>query len=109
MKKIDSKYEIILPLGSGMSGEAFFVKDPGGEKIALKYLKGWQSGISEEEALESFKREFKVLKDLNHPGIARILDFGREKEAGRYYFTAEPIEGKDFFAATEGKNPDEIE
>jgi Nif-specific regulatory protein len=109
MKKVDGKYEVVLPLGSGMSGEVFLVKDPGGRKIALKFLKSWQPGATEEEALESFKREFRVLKDLNHPGIARILDFGREKEAGRYYFTAELIEGKDFFAATEGKNPDAIE
>jgi len=108
MKPIDQKYEVLRPLGAGMSGEVLLVRDRGGPEIALKLLKQWRPGIAEAEALESFKREFSVLKNLNHPNIARILDFGRDEE-GRYYFTSEYVEGADFFEATRGKSPEVIE
>lgn len=53
--------------------------------------------------LADFKNEFTVLKNLNHPHITRILDFGYDEKLKRYYFTSEFIEGKDLFAATEGR------
>lgn len=108
MKKIDGRYRVHRELGSGMSGDVLLVEDPNGGRMALKYLKEWQPGVSEAEAHRSFKREFSILKDLNHPNIARILDFGRD-EKGRYYFTSEFVEGEDFFRAARKKSPEGIE
>ncbi len=91
-----------------MSGEVSLVEDGEGRRLALKKLKGWQHGIHQEEALASFKREFSIMKDLHHAHIAHIVDFGRDDE-GRYYFTAEYIEGQDLFSATEAMSAQEIE
>lgn len=88
-------------LGSGLSGEVLAVEDHEGKK-ALKFLKRVQMNVSREEALTNFKNEFSILSELNHPGIARILDFGFDAQVNKYYFTTELISGADFFQATEG-------
>ncbi|MBI2339709.1 MAG: sigma 54-interacting transcriptional regulator [Deltaproteobacteria bacterium] len=105
---VDNRYKIIRELGSGLSGEVLLVEDAGGQK-ALKFLKRIQMGVSREEALANFKNEFSILSELNHPGIARILDFGFDPLLMKYYFTSELVEGADFLKATEGKSIDEIE
>ena len=105
---VDSRYKIIKELGSGLSGEVFLVESAEGRK-ALKFLKRVQMGVSREEALANFKSEFSILSELNHPGCARILDFGFDPVLMKYYFTTELIEGTDFIKATEGKTADEIE
>ncbi|OGP07808.1 MAG: hypothetical protein A2048_04335 [Deltaproteobacteria bacterium GWA2_45_12] len=97
---IDQRYKIIKTLGSGLSGDVFAVKDADGKK-ALKFLKKVQFNVSRDEALQNFKNEFSILSELNHPGIARILDFGFDPKIEKYYFTSELIEGRDFFTATE--------
>src|SRR3990167_1831187 len=108
MEKIDNRYEIVKKLGSGLSGEVLCVSDQEGVK-ALKLLKRVQMNVSREDALAAFKNEFSVLSELNHPGIARILDFGLDRRLNKYFFTTELIEGKDFFLSTEGKPPEVIE
>lgn len=100
--KIDNRYTILKTLGSGLSGEVLQVEDEAGP-AALKLLKRVQLNVSPEEALAGFKSEFEILKELNHPGIGRILDFGYERTRQKYYFTTELIEGRDFYAATEAK------
>jgi transcriptional regulator with GAF, ATPase, and Fis domain len=90
--KIDQRYDIVKNLGSGFSGEVLLVQDNDGIK-ALKFLKKIQLNVSREEALRNFKNEFSILKELNHPNIAPILDFGFETRMQKYYFTTEFIEG----------------
>ncbi|MBX7148953.1 sigma 54-interacting transcriptional regulator [bacterium] len=106
--KIDNRYSIIRPLGGGLSGEVFAVADDDGEK-ALKFLKKVQFNVSKDEALQSFKNEFSILSELNHPHIARILDFGFDTRQEKYFFTTELVCGRDFFAATAESSFDEIE
>ena len=108
MIKVDNRYEIIKDLGSGLSGEVLLVKDETGLK-ALKFLKIVQMNVSRDEALSNFKNEFSILSELNHPGIARILDFGFDAKLNKYYFTSELIEGKNFFDATDDTEPELIE
>ena len=81
MDAIDNRYRIIKTLGSGLSGEVVAVEDDEGPK-ALKFLKRVQLNVSREEALVNFKSEFSILSVLNHPGIARILDFGSHSRLG---------------------------
>lgn len=108
MERIDNRYEVVKTLGSGLSGEVLCVSDQDGKK-ALKLLKKVQMNVSKEDALAAFKNEFSVLSELNHPGIARILDFGLDKRLNKYFFTTELIEGKDFFQSTEGRPAEVIE
>lgn len=107
-KIIAGRYKVEKLLGSGLSGDVYAVTD-GREKKALKLLKPVQMKISREEANKNFKSEFSILAELNHPGIARILDFGIDKTRNRNYFTSELIEGCDFFRATENQRVEVIE
>jgi serine/threonine protein kinase/tetratricopeptide (TPR) repeat protein len=106
--KIDQRYEVIKELGSGMSGEVYLVRDADGLK-ALKFLKKLQMGVSREDALRNFKNEFTILKELNHPGIGRIIDFGVEQKLNRYFYTTEFIPGAELHKVCEGQPFDVIE
>jgi tetratricopeptide (TPR) repeat protein/tRNA A-37 threonylcarbamoyl transferase component Bud32 len=108
VKKIDRKYQVVKTLGEGMGG-VVFLAEVGEKRVALKQLQMEQKGLSSEEILENFKREFSLLKELNHPHIVRILDFGFDRQENFYYFTTEYIEGSDIFTATRGLSSEEIE
>lgn len=105
---IDNRYRIIKTLGSGLSGDVLAVEDKDGLK-ALKFLKRIQLNVSKEEALANFKNEFTILSELNHPGIARILDFGLDTRVNKYYFTTELVDGGDLYAMTENVSMEVIE
>ncbi|MBL7685417.1 MAG: serine/threonine protein kinase, partial [Deltaproteobacteria bacterium] len=106
--KIDGKYEVIQKLGSGLSGEVVLAKDDQ-TSYALKFLKSSQQSFSKEEAIANFKNEFSLLKELHHPNVAKIHDFGYEAKEDRYYFATEYIDGPDLLTACQNKSPDEIE
>ncbi len=97
---IDGKYRVIETLGGGGFSEVFLVQGPKG-RCALKLLKGDFASLKK-SALKEFKNEFSILKDMRHPGIASILDFGFDEELERYYYTSEHIEGRDLVKATHG-------
>ncbi len=96
---VDGKYGIVNKIGGGGFSEVYLVAGAQGE-CALKLLKE-VSTSGGHVALEEFKNEFAVLKNLNHPHIARILDFGYDDELERYYYTSEMIRGANLFDATD--------
>ena len=102
MKWIDQKYEVIRSLGGGAFSDVFLVKakDPDAEEVALKLLKSDITLNPTERNLICFKNEFTILKNLSHPNIAQILDFGFDAELMQYYFTTEYVEGSDIFNAS---------
>ena len=100
--KIDQRYDVVKNLGGGLSGEVVLIKDHD-ELKALKFLKKIQMNVSREDALRNFKNEFSILKELNHPNISRILDFGYEQRLQKYYFTTEFISGAEFHKACENQ------
>ncbi len=102
IKNIDAKYRIIEKLGGGGFSDVYLVEGPGG-RCALKLLKSTIDSLKK-SALDEFKNEFSVLKDMRHPNIAEILDFGFDESLERYYYTTELIEGKDIIKASEGFN-----
>lgn len=106
--KIDQRYEVLKNLGGGLSGEVLLVQDHEGKK-ALKFLKKVQMNVSREEALTNFKNEFSILKELNHPNINRILDFGFDTRVQKYFFTNEYIEGTEFHQACQNQPLEVIE
>lgn len=105
-KIIDSKYTIQEKLGGGGFSEVYLVDGPNGES-ALKLLHQ-VAGSAAASALDEFKNEFSILKNLNHPHIARILDFGYDEALGRYYYTTELIDGRPIFEATEDLSVEEV-
>src|SRR4030095_405668 len=105
---IGGKYEMIKKLGSGFSGEVLLAKDAEG-LYALKFLKSSPVGFSKEEAVANFKNEFSLLKELSHPHVARIEDFGYQAEQDQYFFTTEFIDGPNLFGAARNQSVEAVE
>jgi DNA-binding NtrC family response regulator/tetratricopeptide (TPR) repeat protein len=84
------RYAFIKKLGSGGLGEVHLVHDRHlGKDLALKLIHH-PPGSDEEN--QEVQREFTLLSQLEHPGLARAFDFGYL--GGRPYFTSEFIPGE---------------
>ncbi len=104
-----NRYCEIKKLGSGTTGAVYLVRDEKtGISCALKILHASLGSIKRGE-LETFRGELQVLKNLNHPSIAKIYDAGLNKEENSFYLVTEFVEGQDLFQATEGKSLEVIE
>ncbi len=82
------RYSILRRLGHGGAGSVYLARDliDDGREVALK--------VSHlDVAPEQILREFRILRELRHPSIARAHDFGRLPGDGRTYFTLEYVEG----------------
>jgi Nif-specific regulatory protein len=95
---ITRRYQIVRPLGEGGTGEVFLVKDlwESGRQVALKKLR---AGAMSTVTRESFVREFTALKQLRHPNLSSVYDFGYTP-LGDPFFTSEYCVGSDLFQAT---------
>ncbi|MBN1302478.1 MAG: protein kinase [Melioribacteraceae bacterium] len=70
---INKRFNIINKIGEGRS-PVFLCEDKNipGKKYAIKILKS----SSEEDELQSFKDEYYLLKNLDHPNIIKAYDYG---------------------------------
>lgn len=108
IKTIGGRWRLLKNLGSGMMGRIWLALGEGGEKVALKLLdKSILTG--REFILDMFKTEFSILRELSHPGINYVYDFGYDEDTGEYFFTNEYIEGEHFLDVTDGLSVDQIE
>ena len=84
-------YRIQRLLGRGGMGTVFLAarEDDYRQQVALK-LVSW--GMDSDEILGRFYNERQILANLQHPGIARLLD-GGTTEDGMPYFVMEYVEG----------------
>ena len=105
---INDRYRILKPLGKGGMGEVYLVEDqtdPNHAQLALKLLNldHQDSG----EILKWFKKEFHILAEVNHTGLARVFDFGRDQSSNRAFFTSEYVAGPDLFSFSKNKSTTE--
>lgn len=93
-------YQLIRQLGEGGHGLVWSARNELGHEVAIKFLK---SGLLSENARRRFVAEQRVLKDLDDPAIAQMLDAG-VTEAGVPYLVLELIDGLDVvsFAKSHG-------
>jgi len=83
-----NRYQILKLLGEGGMGRVYLVRDlwkKPEEKplpLALKFLPR-QATAGE---IASFKQEFEVLRQLNHPHLAQVYDFGFDAERNQHFF-----------------------
>ena len=86
------RYRIVRRIGAGGAGEVFEVRQlhlP--TTLALKILHRDKAPTA--TALLRFRREARVLAELNHPNIVRVLDF--DFVEGRPFFVMEFVEGRE--------------
>ena len=73
--RIDDRYEILGPIGSGGMGHVYKARRLRlGDEVAIKVIQ--ESSAAPQELHERFLRESRASAQLRHPGIVAILDFG---------------------------------
>lgn len=90
-------WRLLEELGSGGMGTVFKAERADGayqRTVAIKFLRG----IATRDAAERMRRERQILADLDHPGIARLLDGGNTPE-GQPYLVMEYVDGIDLVSA----------
>lgn len=107
---IAERYKIIDTLGTGAMGSVYKVLDQKTEQtVALKLLRETSSAS---KMVDGLKSEFEILKNLHHPHVAKIFDFGvtvAESGEKQYYFTEELITGTDLWNASKTMSFEAIE
>ncbi|MBI2339859.1 MAG: sigma 54-interacting transcriptional regulator [Deltaproteobacteria bacterium] len=83
-------YELRRSLGKGAFSEVF-LGEKGDKRVAVKLMKP-PEGISADLVLSSLRYEFWVLKDLAHPNIVHLEDFGALPD-GRIFLIEEFLDG----------------
>ncbi|MBI2339753.1 MAG: sigma 54-interacting transcriptional regulator [Deltaproteobacteria bacterium] len=91
-KVIDHQFVVEALLAEGSFAKVYRVKR-GGETWALKLLKKPYQRAQGEAWVEAFRFEFSLLKDISHPAVVRIGDFGWDRDIEALYFTEELIDG----------------
>ncbi|MDH5824809.1 serine/threonine-protein kinase [Luteimonas sp. RD2P54] len=83
---------LLRELGRGGMGTVYLAERVGGgfeQRAALKLIR---PGVDSAEFLQRFAQERQILASLEHPGIARLLDGGRD-ERGMPWLAMEYVEG----------------
>ncbi|MEY2519836.1 MAG: eukaryotic-like serine/threonine-protein kinase [Verrucomicrobiota bacterium] len=85
-------YEIVREIGRGGMGAVYLAKRADGQfekQVAIKLLK---RGTDTDEILRRFHAERRILAQLDHPNIARLIDAGTTDD-GLPYFVMEHVAG----------------
>ncbi|MBL8750441.1 MAG: protein kinase [Planctomycetes bacterium] len=86
-------YRVERRLGRGATGEVFAVVDADGRRLALKRL--LPHAAAAVRAQHRLQREARILRELEHPSIVSIVDFGEDGGAGGLPFLVmERIDGQ---------------
>jgi len=85
-------YLVIQRVGSGGSGVVYKVHkfDDPSQDYALKVLHSWRNNA---EGIRRFQQEIEVLQQLDHPGIAKCLEYGVDN--GVLFLVMALIEGEE--------------
>ncbi len=95
------RYVLKDRLGAGAMGEVWrALDDDTGDIVALKVL---GTATPSAKALKRFKKEARLLSEVQHPGIARFVDAGEHD--GLLYLVTELVEGQPLSAVIKSKGP----
>jgi hypothetical protein len=87
-----AQYRVLQRIGRGGMGEVWLAEravEGAVQRVALKRLSGSRWSADE---LRRFERERRILASLEHPGIAGLLDGGRDED-GAPYIAMQFVEG----------------
>lgn len=85
-------YRVVRTLGQGGMGDVYLaVRDDDAyeKQVAIKLI---QHGLDSEEALRRFRAERRILAQMEHPNIARLID-GGDTSDGLPYLVMEHVDG----------------
>ena len=87
------RYTVVRFLAEGGMSWVFEVSDPDffDARRALKLIKPHVLG--EQEMLQRFENEVRLLARIEHPNLVRVYDYGTDAETGTRFYTMEIIEG----------------
>ena len=86
------KHRIIEHLGSGGMSDVYKAYQPGLDRyIAIKVLHPFLA--RQEDFLNRFQREAKVVAMLRHPNVIQVYDFDYDEDDDAYYMVMEFIDG----------------
>lgn len=91
----DNQYKVTKMLGVGGQGTAYLADDAlSGQSVVLKefLLPVYVDVSARRRALETFEHEARLLKDLSHPNVVKLVDYFVEDH--RAYLVLEHIDGK---------------
>lgn len=86
-------WHALRTLGRGGMGTVYLVERSEGGFRQYGAMKLLRAGADSDEFLRRFEQERQILATLNHEGIARLLDGGRDPQ-GRPYLVMEYVEGE---------------
>ena len=91
-QSIESRYEVVKPLGQGFMGTVYHVIDRqlDNQSLALKVLHPYLFRSKAEQ--RAFQKEVIIARQLSHTNITRVYDFGT-LSSGRQYLTMEFVSG----------------
>ena len=88
-KRIADKYLIKDYIAESLSSSIFLVSDPSGKEFAAKVI-----AQKREEKFGIYERETRILKNISHPNIVRLVDAGKCVENSCFFIVTEFIHGK---------------
>ena len=90
---LGGRYELQRQLGAGATGVVYKAWDKLLEvQIAIKVLK--DDYAANEEALERFRQEIVLSRDIGHPNVLRVYHLGEDADAGKRYLTMQLVDGE---------------
>ena len=89
--KLIGNYRIIRELGGGAMGKVYYAEHAlMGRRAAIKVIRDELS--SDQESVQRFINEARLVSRIGHPNIVEITDFGQYES--RYYIIMELLEGE---------------
>ncbi|WP_110513987.1 serine/threonine protein kinase [Herpetosiphon llansteffanensis] len=91
---LNNRYRITRAIKEGGMGAVYAATDQSGKRYALKSLiDRFNDKAERDEAIERFKEEASILRELKHPQIPHV--YGDFLHGGRYYLAMDFVEGDD--------------
>jgi serine/threonine protein kinase len=85
-------YRILALLGEGGTGSVYSAVHTESENAPTVAVKHLHAHLNQGEPLARFRREYTILKRLNHPNLVRVMGGGEDQD-GRSYLVMELVEG----------------
>ena len=103
---IDDRYEVLSELGAGGFGAVYLGRQRStGQQVAIKLLRSDRFSADElVEAERRLERELRLVGEVSHPHIVRLIDGGR-LPGGQVYLALEYVDGEELADLLERHGP----